>query len=525
MKPTNTNKNFFHIEKIRKIKDQTDQENRGNFRYLWKYEEDDLLKTLVNQNGLNNWTKIANEFNKNNIGNALRSGKQCRERWYNHLEQNINKMLWTEEEEDILFTESKANGNKWSEISKRLHNRSDNCVKNHYYSSLRKKIRNLLKVLKLSNTGYRNININKFTGDDIYRMIKKEKIHFLDLNENLLLDLIILKENSFNRTNSFTNLSNNARVLNAEKNSNDAQRLEHSENASDNRLNALTGLLSYINNPNNYIRNCELKLLKRKRESPMENTPDLGNNNINCSGVNNDIFTNSRQLNNCTVNAAPTCPKKQITDSSINPTNFNKTMSNFETIDKNTSAIKFNQAMNTISLHSNKPNPIPSQSGDCYKVFTRDFFSNDLNALNNEYHHTNTFYKLIRNNTDLSEGKNITVPFRHEDFNEEYMNNELNQANLTKGIKMFKISDTVQFTKNDTLEEGQFEKRKIAHIVSGDKIVNECDNSNNLNSSSRNIDSKGCLKNTNKNMLKLFDEFIEEYNNEEKIFCQFKINS
>ncbi len=31
-----------------------------------------------------------------------RTGKQCRERWHNHLDPNINKNAWTEEEEKIM---------------------------------------------------------------------------------------------------------------------------------------------------------------------------------------------------------------------------------------------------------------------------------------------------------------------------------------------------------------------------------------------------------------------------------------
>ena len=32
-----------------------------------------------------------------------RSGKQCRERWHNHLDPNINKSPWTDKEELIIF--------------------------------------------------------------------------------------------------------------------------------------------------------------------------------------------------------------------------------------------------------------------------------------------------------------------------------------------------------------------------------------------------------------------------------------
>jgi myb proto-oncogene protein len=49
-----------------------------------------------------------------------RSGKQCRERWHNHLDPAINKDYWAEKEENVLFAKHIEYGNKWSEIAKFL---------------------------------------------------------------------------------------------------------------------------------------------------------------------------------------------------------------------------------------------------------------------------------------------------------------------------------------------------------------------------------------------------------------------
>ena len=62
-----------------------------------------------------------------------RIGKQCRERWHNHLRPDINKCArWSREEDVAIHLGVKTLGHKWSAIVKSLPGRTDNQVKNRY---------------------------------------------------------------------------------------------------------------------------------------------------------------------------------------------------------------------------------------------------------------------------------------------------------------------------------------------------------------------------------------------------------
>jgi hypothetical protein len=98
----------------------------------WTDEEDTILLSIVNKHGPKRWKFIASQI-------PGRNGKQCRERYLNHLDPSIKKSSWGSQEDDLIYESQSKFRNQWSRISKLLIGRTANAVKNRWNSTLKKR--------------------------------------------------------------------------------------------------------------------------------------------------------------------------------------------------------------------------------------------------------------------------------------------------------------------------------------------------------------------------------------------------
>ncbi|KAL6126996.1 hypothetical protein ACLB2K_075041 [Fragaria x ananassa] len=100
----------------------------------WTAEEDKKLVNFILTHGQCCWRAVPK------LSGLRRCGKSCRLRWTNYLRPDLKRGLLNEAEEQLVIDLHASLGNRWSKIAARLPGRTDNEIKNHWNTHIKKKL-------------------------------------------------------------------------------------------------------------------------------------------------------------------------------------------------------------------------------------------------------------------------------------------------------------------------------------------------------------------------------------------------
>jgi len=114
------------LAKGSRIESKDGGDSQKKRKSYWTEEEDNKLLSLVSHYGeYGYWVSIS-------VKMQSRTGKQCRERYLNHLNPDIKHTPWTKEEDQQLMSLFALHKNRWCKYLHHLPGRSDNAIKQRW---------------------------------------------------------------------------------------------------------------------------------------------------------------------------------------------------------------------------------------------------------------------------------------------------------------------------------------------------------------------------------------------------------
>ncbi|KAG5254455.1 Myb-related protein [Salix suchowensis] len=147
----------------------------GLKRGPWTIEEDHKLMNFILCNGIQCWRMVPK------LAGLLRCGKSCRLRWINYLRPDLKRGGFTKMEDNQIIQLHSRLGNRWSKIASHFPGRTDNEIKNHWNTRIKKK----LKVLGVDPVSHNPIEqtANDVSGEE--NETAQESISLIEQEESM----------------------------------------------------------------------------------------------------------------------------------------------------------------------------------------------------------------------------------------------------------------------------------------------------------------------------------------------------
>ena len=424
----------------------------------WSEKEDQLLIKWVEKYGAKNWARCAETIKG-------RNGKQCREHWNNSLNYSIKKGKWSLEEDLFIMVFYDKLDKSWKKMIPLFKSRTENAIKNRFFSQLRKITAKYIKRDKSEyNTKFKLDTLMKYYNEGVteakndffkeYPMKEEEFNSFINDVEDLVknkkknqafIDLDDVRKKYFSNFN--INNNDNNKEIN-DDNINDLENKNEIKNDEDKKKENVIENKNEEDNKNE--NNNDKKEEINKKEKNDKDSISSNNNNDDEKDVNSISITGYNEDNN---------EKQENEDKKYK---FN--MENTETKKDNENS-KIDNTKNTKkNFNFNFPNNIPNRNNiaelknnlnkDKINIFGQNNINNlNINLGNNNYIniYNNNNNNYLNNNSqtntkDTNNLNNINYIFN----NAPNFDLNLNKSNQNSSTFLKKPSGIQDYRKNFT---------------------------------------------------------------------------